>query len=163
MKGQDTLFSSVKNNSKGASDDWETPDDLFNILNNEFRFTLDACAGPNNHKVDDYYSLNYNGLDQEWKDHIVWINPPYSNVKDWVSKAVDQYDKYGITVVMLLPSRTGNKEWHELISVYASQIRFLRGRLKFKGANNSAPFDSAIIVFNPKVYDERIVFMNYKN
>lgn len=161
MRGQNALFSSVKNNSPNAKDDWETPDSLFHTLHNEFRFTLDACASSQNAKVDTYFTEHDNGLAQEWKDHTVWINPPYSSAKDWIQKAIDQYNAYGITVVMLLPSRTGNSEWHNLIQVHAAQVRFLRGRLKFKGSSNSAPFDSAVIIFSKDHYDQKYIFIKY--
>ena len=76
-----------------------------------------------------------------------FCNPPYSEISVWVQKAVNEAKK-GKTVVLLIPSRTDTKWWHEYI-MKAQEIRFIKGRLKFGGSKNSAPFPSAVVVFNP--------------
>jgi len=48
---------------------------------------------------------------------------------------------------MLIPSRTDTKYWHDYI-MKADEIRFIKGRLKFGNAKNSAPFPSCVVVFN---------------
>jgi site-specific DNA-methyltransferase (adenine-specific) len=158
MKGHDALTSSVSQN-------WATPPDLYLTLHNEFVFTLDACADESNHKCDKYFTEAQDGLKQEWQGYTAFINPPYNETKLWVEKAIEQHHKYGITIVMLLASRTGNKTWHELIVPHAKQIRFLKGRIKFVGATSGATFDSAIVVFSTKSTDkafEKFVFIDYR-
>jgi site-specific DNA-methyltransferase (adenine-specific) len=156
MKGHAQLTSSINNS-------WETPPELFNILNSEFNFTLDACADCNNAKCKIFFSESIDGLTQEWDDQTVWINPPYNNTKGWVQKAVEQHHRHGITVVMLIASRTGTKVWHESIVPYAKQVRFLKGRVKFVGATSGATFDSAIVVFSTKThFHEKYVFVDYR-
>ena len=83
------------------SDLWETPQDLFDKLDAEFRFTMDVCALPENAKCARYYTPEQDGLHQPW-DGIVWCNPPYGReIGKWVEKA--HYSTYkGITTVMLL-------------------------------------------------------------
>jgi len=132
------LFSSDKDN-------WETPQDLFEALNREFHFTLDAAADNNNAKCPCYFNKGADGLKQEWSG-VVWLNPPYGKeIVDWIVKAI-QETLNGVTTVMLLPARTSNDWFHRYI--YARyEIRFLRGRLKFVGAENVAPFPSMIVVF----------------
>lgn len=133
------LFSTGKN-------DWETPQDFFDALNSEFHFTLDPCADHNNHKCDKYYTVKENGLIQDWKNEIVYCNPPYSSKEqnEWVRKCYEE--SRHATVVMLLPARTDTERFHRYILPYA-EIRWVRGRLKFGGAKDSAPFPSMVVVF----------------
>lgn len=129
-----------------SSDEWETPDELFKKLDDEFHFTLDSCASDENHKVDKYYTIETDGLKSPWSG-VVWCNPPYSQAKDWVKKAYDEAQK-GSTVVMLIFTRTDTRYWHDIV-MKADEIRFIRGRVTFKGATSNAPFPSAIVVFRP--------------
>ena len=131
-----------------TTDLWETPQDLFNKLDQEFNFGLDACALPENAKCKKYYTPMQDGLSQEWKG-TVWCNPPYGrNVVKWVKKAYEA-SKAGATVVMLLPARTDTRWFHDYINGQA-EVRFLKGRLKFGGAKNSAPFPNMVVVFKSK-------------
>lgn len=133
-------FSKIHFSSK--SDDWATPKELYDKLNSEFSFNFDPC--PLHHNIDEW-----NGLEIDWKERN-FINPPYSrqgNQTAWVQKALDE-SKKGKLCVLLIPVRTSSKRWQDLIFPYASDIRYLRGRLKFGGHNNSAPFCSAVVVFD---------------
>lgn len=125
--------------------DWETPQKLFNELNDEFHFTLDPCATDLNHKCKKYFTIKENGLIQDWSKDIVFMNPPYGReIKKWIKKAYEESLK-GAIVVCLIPSRTDTSYWHEYCM--KGEIRFIRGRLKFSNSKNSAPFPSAIIIF----------------
>ena len=129
------------------TDLWETPQDLFDKLNNEFHFTLDVCATPENAKCDSFYTKEQDGLSQPWKG-VVWCNPPYGKqIGSWVRRGFFA-SQSGNTVVMLLPARTDTRWFHEYIHGKA-EIRFIRGRLKFGGSKNSAPFPSMVVVFMP--------------
>ena len=129
------------------TDLWETPQDLFDKLNNEFHFTLDVCATPENAKCEEFYTKEQDGLKQPWKG-TVWCNPPYGRqIGEWVRRAF-LASISGNTVVMLLPARTDTRWFHEYIYGKA-EIRFIRGRLKFGGSKNSAPFPSMVVVFMP--------------
>ena len=135
-------------------DDWETPDDLFAELHNEFDFTLDVCATAENAKLPRFITPEQDALHpgQLWSG-CCWMNPPYGRgVGKWVEKA----RKWGLggLVCCLLPARTDTSWWHDYIWDTGShiphigvEVRFLRGRLKFKGAKHSAPFPSCIVVF----------------
>ena len=129
------------------TDLWETPKDLFDKLNEEFHFALDVCATPENAKCEEFYTKEQDGLKQPWKG-TVWCNPPYGRqIGEWVRRAF-LASVSGSTVVMLLPARTDTKWFHEYIYGKA-EIRFIRGRLKFGGSKNSAPFPSMVVVFMP--------------
>lgn len=117
-----------------ASDHWETPAAVYDALNAEFQFADDPCPLK---CIDD-------GLDREWKSPC-FVNPPYSNIGPWVAKALAE-SRSGKVVVVLVPSRTDTRWWHEY-AMKAREIRFLRGRVKFGGAAYNAPFPSAILVF----------------
>lgn len=139
----DVMFSS-------KTDLWETPQEFFNALDNEFGFDLDVCATPENAKCSAYYTPEQDGLSQPW-DGVVWCNPPYGkNIGKWVQKAHEENRRNNNYIVMLLPARTDTKWFHDYI-LSKAEIRFIRGRLKFGGAKNSAPFPSMVVVFRPKM------------
>lgn len=139
----DVMFSS-------KTDLWETPQDFFDELDAEFHFTLDACALPENAKCARYCTPEQDGLSQPWTG-VVWCNPPYGrNIGKWVQKAHEENRRNNNYIVMLLPARTDTKWFHDYI-LSKAEIRFIRGRLKFGGAKNSAPFPSMVVVFRPKI------------
>jgi len=131
-----------------ATDEWPTPQDFFDRLNEEFHFTLDVCATPENAKCPRYYTKRENGLLQKWEG-VCWMNPPYGReIGKWVKKAYESALD-GATVVCLLPARTDTSWWHDYCM--KGEIRFVRGRLKFGDANENAPFPSVVVVFRPGV------------
>lgn len=141
MGKMDVHFSSEKM-------DWETPQDFFNKLNEEFKFTLDGAASPHNAKCEKYHTEETNSLVQDWEGEIVWLNPPYGRVllPKFVKKAYEEGQKANTTVVMLIPARTDTRYFHDHI-LGKAEIRFLKGRLKFVGAKDAAPFPSMVVVF----------------
>ena len=141
MKGAKTLFSS-------ASDEWSTPQDLFDWLNFMFQFTLDPCATPENAKVKKYFTKPDNGLVKSWSRERVFCNPPYSEVELWAQKAATEADTAGALVALLVPARTDTK-WFQKYCI-GRAIIFLKGRLKFGGHKNSAPFPSVVVLFLPQ-------------
>lgn len=125
--------------------DWETPDELFQPLNNEFGFTLDVCATPENAKCPQFFSIADNALVKDWRG-VCWMNPPFGEQGKWVRKAY-QSALEGATVVCLLPSRTNTSWWHDYCM--KGEIRFVRGRPKFKGAKHGLPQPLSIVIFTP--------------
>lgn len=127
------------------SHEWETPQDFFEALDEEFRFNLDAAASADNAKCLRYYDAD--GLGLPWKS-VVWCNPPYgTQIGKWVEKGYHEARR-GATVVMLIPARTETAYWHDYV-MHAAEIRFVRGRLRFSGYKVNAPFPSAVVVFRP--------------
>lgn len=155
-----TAYAEVTGEKKRDSDDmeihyskktaeWETPQDLFDALNAEFGFTLDVCATAENAKCKRYFTKEDDGLTQEWSG-VCWMNPPYGDDR-WSKKAYESAEA-GATVVCLIPGRLDTAAWWEYYA--KGEIRFLRGRLKFGGSENPAPFPSAVVIFpcrNPTV------------
>lgn len=90
------------------SDEWETPQELFDELDQEFHFDLDVCATSENAKCKRYFTKEYDGLWAFWSGNV-WCNPPYSDIKSWVEKA---YNRSGLSV-LLVPARTDTKWFHE--------------------------------------------------
>ena len=137
----EALFSSQK-------DDWETPQDFYDRLNDEFHFTLDPCSDDNNCKCDNHFTKDDDGLQQDWGGQIVFCNPPYGrkSTGEWIKKCYEESLKPDTTVVMLIPARTDTAAFHDYIYGKA-EIRFVRGRLKFGGSKDSAPFPSMVVVF----------------
>lgn len=129
------------------SDEYSTPQNLYDKLNLEFGFTLDPCATFTNHKCRQYFTTQDNGLEKDWSKNVVFCNPPYSKVKDWIKKGY-QESLNGVTSVFLVPARTDTR-WFKEFVMHASEVRFISGRLKFNGMKTSAPFPSMIVVFTP--------------
>ena len=126
------------------TDLWATPQDFFDALNSEFSFEVDVCATAENAKCEKYFTALQDGLKQDWKG-VCWMNPRYGRViGNWVKKAYESAQN-GATVVCLLPARTDTKWWHDYCM--KGSVRFIRGRLKFGGNKNSAPFPSAVVIF----------------
>lgn len=127
-----------------ATDMWETPQNFFDELDKEFHFSCDVCATRENAKCAKFYTPEQDGLKQTWGGGgTLWMNPPYGReIGKWVKKASES----NATVVCLLPARTDTRWFHDYIYGKA-EIRFVRGRLKFGGGKNSAPFPSMVVVF----------------
>lgn len=124
------------------TDLWSTPQDLFDKYNEIYQFETDVCALPENAKCEKFFTPEMDGLKQEWTG-VCWCNPPYGRqIGKWVEKACKSF----ATVVMLIPARTDTKWFHDYCLPYG-KIEFLRGRLKFGGCENPAPFPSMIVVF----------------
>ena len=132
------------------SDEWATPQWLFDKLNKTHNFTLDPASDGTNNKCAKHYTQAQNGLSQSWSGETVFINPPYSKTYDWVSKAYHEAFSSGTTSILLVPARMDSKWFHEFCfdPFVCKSITFIRGRLKFGGSKNSAPFPSMIIEFS---------------
>lgn len=139
--------------------DRETPQDLFDQLDAEFHFGLDAAANEANHKCERW--LGPGGLAPDalsgvrWSHYAegkpIWLNPPYGcGIEAWLETAFAEAEFFGATVVVLLPARTDTEWFHELVLPHAAEIRFLRGRLRFSGMKAGAPFPSMVVVYRPQ-------------
>ena len=127
---------------------WSTPQEFFDTLNVEYNFTLDPCATPETAKCTKFFTEEDDGLLQDWGGHTVFCNPPFGTaIKHWVKKCSDEAKKPDTTVVMLIPARTDTIYFHEYI-YHKAEITFVKGRLKFGNAKNSAPFPSMVVVFH---------------
>jgi len=147
-----------------ASDEWRTPPDLFAALDKEFSFNLDAASDDANALCVRHFTAQQDALAQDWKaaaiqkptgnqihnPGAVWLNPPYSRGLQarFLQKARDESAKFrGPVVCCLIPARPDTLIWHKTIFPCASEIRFLKGRVRFVGAPASAPFPSAVVIF----------------
>ncbi|GED71201.1 DNA N-6-adenine-methyltransferase of bacteriophage [Brevibacillus reuszeri] len=131
-------------NPETVTNVWETPQDLFDKLNEIFRFTTDVCALPDNAKCPQFFTPDQDGLKQEWTG-TCWMNPPYGReISKWVQKAYEAAQQ-GATVVCLVPARTCSEWWHRYCM--QGEIWFIRHRLKFGGSKINAPFPNAVVIF----------------
>ena len=129
-----------------------TPQALFDQLDAEFHFTLDAAASDNNAKCARYFTADDDGRVESWAGETVWCNPPFGKpLKQWVEKAYREAGG-GATVVMLLPVGSDMDWWHTWVMV-ADEVRFIRGRVAFlteSGARQGNSFmPCCIVVFRP--------------
>ena len=139
---QQLMFSS-------KTDEWATPQEFFDKLNWRFGpFDLDPCANPHNTKCANFFTEADDGLSKNWEGFTTFVNPPYGRgIDKWIKKAFDESRKEQTRVVMLIPARTDTKYWHQYV-MRADEVYFLKGRLKFGQCDNSAPFPSAVVVFD---------------
>lgn len=142
-----------------GKDDWETPKDFYEKLDDEFHFTLDPCCTHESAKCERHYTKDDDGLSKDWSGEIVFCNPPYSkkgNQDAWVKKCYTESLKPNTTVVALLPARTDTNRFHDYI-LGKAEIRFIRGRLVFEvdgkpligknGKPQPSPFPSMICIW----------------
>lgn len=142
------------------SDEWSTPQDTFDAYHSEFGFSFDLAASIENRKLDRYYGLDH--VDPTRRNGLIpsvnepgwgWCNPPYSRglQKQFIAVCARRR-----LMVMLLPARTDTQAFHAFIwntNLYLPrtgvEVRFMKGRLKFGGCKDAAPFPSMIVVFRP--------------
>ena len=141
---REQLFSSDKQ-------DWGTPWALFNEVDREFGFTLDAAASEHNAKCKTYLTEADDALSHPWHkiagDGAIWLNPPYGrDIGKWIEKAYLE-SQFGSTVVCLTFCRTDTKWWHRW-AMRAAEVRIIPGRITFQGASAGAPAPSCLIVFD---------------
>jgi len=133
---------------QSQTNEWATPQHVFDALNSEFNFTLDPCATAENHKCARFFTLEDDGLAHSWASERVFMNPPYGRViGNWIAKSYTEIDAL---TVCLIPARTDTRYWHDYC-MHASEIRFVVGRIRFGDSRNSAPFPSAVVVFVPGI------------
>jgi len=144
------------------NDEYETPVALYRALDDIFHFTLDPAASDLSFMHPNYYTIEDDGLSLDWDGEVCYVNPPYSQAKQWSSKAATEFLNNGTEVVLLAPSRTETKYWHENVWPVAHYILFVGGRLKFgnkvapeKGLY-TAPFPSAVIMYTYLVFGESV-------
>lgn len=145
-----------------ASDEWTTPQDVFDALHQEFHFEWDCAATSGTTKLPHYFGPDH--AVEPWRDALLrkwlgvcWLNPPYSRCREFIAKAAADSRAFGTTVVCLVPSRTDTRWWHDYVwdadrhrPRPGVEVRFIKGRLKFGHATAGAPFPSVVIVFRPR-------------
>ena len=138
---------------------WQTPRALLDaVLQAADReaFNLDPCSSLPDGPVPAalHWTEADDGLSRPWSG-MIFVNPPYSrSLPHWVAKCAAEADA-GAVVVGLVPSRTDTRWWHSHVAGQAAVV-MLRGRLKFGGGTSSAPFPSAIVVWNDSGLAERV-------
>ena len=139
--------------------DWATPQALFDVLDREFYFALDAAASVSNTKCREFYSKEDDALTQSWcvgAGEAVWLNPPYGReIGKWIKKAYEESQK-GFPVVCLTFCRTDTRWWHDY-AMRAAEIRLVPGRITFVGADAGAPAPSCLLVFDESRRSPRFV------
>ena len=128
------------------SDEWRTPPALFNVLNRRFSFDIDPAATRQNALCTNFFTAEDDGLKQDWCGRRVFLNCPYSHVKHWIDKCIEE-SRHAL-IVSLVPART-DTAWFQKAMASADLVHFLPGRLRFRLPDGmpggSAPFPSALI------------------
>jgi site-specific DNA-methyltransferase (adenine-specific) len=136
-----------------SSNEWGTPDYIFNALDDEFNFELDAAASEDLAKCEPYFTKSDNALLKDWSAvaNTVWLNPPYGRgIGKWIEKAYKEAQK-GCTVVVLTFVRSDTRWWHDW-ALKAEEIRMIKGRVAFTNSSgvssNAAPAPSCVLIFD---------------
>ena len=133
-----------------GSDEWSTPQHLFDFFDSFFHFDIDAAASKRNAKCKWFWTRRDDGLRQSWPTgKSVWMNPPYSQASKWARKAHEAAQN-GTVVVGLLVNRSANKWYADYVVPNATVIQ-LSGRVGFTNSdvemNGNAPFHSIIVIW----------------
>lgn len=139
-------------------DEWGTPNKLWDMLDAEFDFDLDAAATAQTRKVKRYLGPGSpdgeNALSSPWPGRSAWCNPPYSghNIASFLTAAWHEVEGVpGKTAVLLIPTYTDPRYWSDIIVPHADEVRNLVGRLSFHdfltGKKMNARYPSSIVVF----------------
>ena len=148
------LFSTVRRRRQNpkANDDWETPPDIFEDLDRQFAFTLDAAASRHNSKLPRYWSQEDDALTKDWQGERIWLNPPYSLVAHFMKKAATEPMKDNDCRVVLVAARIDTEWWHRWVMPYAAEVWTVYGRIHFLKNGQKvagAAFPSAIVIYEP--------------
>lgn len=128
----------VYSRTKNSNDSWETPRYFFEFLQKEmkkefgdsFEFTIDLASSKENALCKRYYTEEDNALEQNWKNEIGFLNPPFSKAKEFIEKAYLESQFENTIIVMIIPSRTDTAYWHDYI-MKSYKILFCKGRVDF--------------------------------
>lgn len=144
-------MASFRGKFDSARQDWETPGELFDRIDEEFGFTLDVAASAENRKVEAFISAEQDAMAVPWGRNVCWLNPPYGRghrLSAWVRKAYEE-SLNGTTTVMLIPARTNTNWFHDYCLAHG-EVRFVRGRPKFGGAEHGLPQPLCFVIFRRK-------------
>jgi len=89
-----------------------TPSDIWQALNGEFHFTLDACASDANHLLPKYYTEQNSCLDKDWAGEVAYCHPMFDGK---IGKFVEKVVTEKCLSVMLLPAATHTRYFHKFI------------------------------------------------
>jgi len=142
-----TLFSS-------KTQDWQTPPEILQLVEEVAPIAFDPA--PAN------WDRSFDGLVIPWSafgpNGLCFVNPPYGPaLPEWTRKAAREGKMFGVPIVLLIPARPDTRWWHDNI-LKADAVCFWKGRIKFVGAENSAPFPSAFVYFGARRERFREVF-----
>jgi len=133
------------------SDEFGTPQDIFDELHEEFQFDYDACATSENAKLRSFGRKETNSLKINWFGLRVFCNPPYSrgNVKLFAEKAFEETSKNRkcMLAVLLIPTYTEREWFHRMKNSGRVDVRFFKKRIKFIGGETSARGNHMLMIF----------------
>ena len=146
-----------------AKQDWQTPDELLDLVRSYRSIRLDPCTSADNPtNAKDFFTEKDDGIEQNWgmdQGGLIYVNPPYGReLRFWVEKCVSEsarrpfLEEHSLNseIILLMPARTDTTYWHHGVLSHAEAICYVKGRLKFRGAPSSAPFPSALVYFGDR-------------
>lgn len=147
MKGKNIILGNLLS-KESYSNEWKTPHYFVKFINKNFKIDIDPCCSVFNVRARKHYTKKDNGLKRAWPGNV-YMNPPYSEISQWMHRAYNQHKLRGYLILCLVPARTGTS-WFQQYAFKANYILFISKRLKFnnnKRKRDPAPFDSCLIIF----------------
>lgn len=157
MKGDLTMAQLSKALFSSTKEDWATPQDFFDKLNEEFHFDLDPCADAENAKCKEYFTKEENGLLKDWGGRRVFCNPPYGRktTGEWIRKCYEEAKKPGTVVVALIPARTDTRFFHDYIYHNGQTVSIRRRSGERHATHITGSSAAGVNVAWPKFWPER--------
>lgn len=140
---------------KGSSQEYGTPDYIFNYFHDQYQYDVDGAASIKNHKLPVYYSINKSFLDAHPKYLIgkrIWINPPYNNVLPFVEKALGLMAE-GAELISFFVNNDPTTKWYKLMWNDSGCLKYfdeIGHRVKFIGAKQAQSYPSICITLMQK-------------
>lgn len=135
------------------SDEFGTPQELWDELHKEFSFTCDAAASKENAKLPKFVTKEMDAFTWNFSGQRIWCNPPYNGagtVRKWVQLMEASVSAGAKLAVMLVPTKTEQEWFHGFLGKRSNEVRFCRGRLKFIGGESTARDSHMVLVIKPE-------------
>jgi phage N-6-adenine-methyltransferase len=129
-------------NRGGSKQDYETPDDFMTAVVGRFgKISCDLAATSKNTKCSKFITPEENSFTKDWSKigGLLWLNPPFDNIKPWVQKC-DIESRKGARILLLTPASIGSA-WFAVYVHRLAYVMALTGRLTFKGCSTPYPKD----------------------
>lgn len=132
---------------EAGTDEHDTPLSFFRpIAEAVGGFDLDPCASASSSLAETNWTKADDGLSMPW-DGRVWMNPPYSEVSDWMEYALRQHAVGNTSLLVALVYARTDTRWYHDYARYADWLCFVKGRLTFGDGEHSAPAPSLVAVY----------------
>lgn len=137
------------------NDEWYTPFNTFYYFDKKVGgFEYDPATTikkASEFRIKNFDTIETDGLKTDWsKYRRIWINPPFSKKKEFLSKAIELQDKNNnVNIFIVLPIESLSTKWfHEIVGSHSFDVYIFNGRIKFESETidkKSPAFGSVVV------------------